>query len=184
VRRAFHDKLVATPPELPDGDWPIACGAALTLIEWMGLKLAFLICLDVELPAIAAKLEGEAIDLLIVPSMTGALSGYHRVFDCAKARAIELFASVAVVGGIGEMAWNLGPNCAGASVFVPCETELGSTGRLASVGPLAQIDGPGPLMMADVPVGAVRRLRAAGPEAWPGPFPAHAIVQSHPEAAD
>ena len=183
IRRGAHDKLVATPPERPDGDWPIACGRTLSIVEWRGLRFAFLICLDVEMPAIAARLGDEAIDVIIVPSMTGALSGYHRVFDCAKARAIELFTSVAVVGGIGTLPWDMGANCAGGAVFVPCEQELGSTGRIASVGPLDAAEGPGPLLLATIPVGQIRRLRAEGPEAWPGPFTADGIEFQRREAA-
>ncbi len=175
VNRLHHDKLVPTPPERPEGDWPIACGGSATLFEWRGLKLAILICLDVEMPAIVAKLEGEVIDLLIVPSMTALLSGYHRVFDCAKASAVELFTSVAVVGGIGGLPWGMGGNCGGAAVFVPCEAALGSTGRLASIGPLAETEGAGPLLTIQVPIAAIRSLRKAGPEAWPGPFPASGL---------
>jgi predicted amidohydrolase len=141
LRRLHHDKLVPTPAERANGDWPIRLGARVVPFDFLGARLAVLICLDVEMPAVAAKLQDQALDLLIVPSMTGQLSGYHRVFDCAKARAVELFAAVAVVGAIGALAQGQGGNCSGAALFLPCEMHLGATGRAAEIPPQSSCDG-------------------------------------------
>jgi len=170
VTRAYHDKLVPTPSERTHGEWPIVPGKSLTLIEWRGLKLAVLICLDVEVPAVIARLQEEAIDLLIIPSQTELKSGYHRVFDCAKACAIEMFTSVAVMGGIGTFPGGKGGNCSGAAAYVPCEAALGTIGSIASIGPFDHTEGLGPLLFVDIPVATIRELRRNGPEAWPGPF--------------
>lgn len=175
LRRLHHDKLVPTPPERATGDWPIRLGGRVTPFEHLGAKMAVLICLDVEMPAVAAKLQAEALDLLIVPSMTAQLSGYHRVFDCAKARAIELMSAVAAVGCIGEAPQNQGGNCSAASLFLPCEMHLGGTGRAAELPPRAKEEGPGPMLVAEVPVAAIRRARRHA-EAWPGPFDAAEIT--------
>lgn len=172
VRRLHHDKLVPTPAERETGDWPIRLGRRVAPFEFLGARMAVLVCLDVEMPAVAAKLQGAALDLLIVPSMTAQLSGYHRVFDCAKARAVELFAAVASVGAIGAAPQDQGGNCSGASLFVPCEMHLGGgTGRVAEIAPQSTADGPGPMLVTAVPLAAIRRARRHA-EAWPGPFDA------------
>ncbi len=175
LRRLHHDKLVPTPMERVHGEWPIRLGGRVAPFEFRGAKLAVLICLDVEMPAVAAKLQAEALDLLIVPSMTAYLSGYHRVFDCAKARAIELFCAVGAVGAIGAEPQSGAANCSGASLFLPCEMTLGATGRAAEVAPQSRADGPGPMLVAEVPVAALRRARRHA-EAWPGPFDAADIA--------
>jgi predicted amidohydrolase len=175
LRRLHHDKLVPTPPERETGDWPIRLGGRVAPFEYRGAKIAVLICLDVEMPAVAAKLQSEALDLLIVPSMTSQISGYHRVFDCAKARAIELMSAVAAVGCIGEAPQNQGGNCSAASLFVPCEMHLGGTGRAAELAPRDKDEGPGPMLVAEVPVAAIRRARRHA-EAWPGPFDAAEVT--------
>ncbi len=178
LRRLHHDKLVPTPAERETGDWPIRLGARVLPFEFRGARLAVLICLDVEMPAVAAKLQDQKLDLVIVPSMTGQLSGYHRVFDCAKARAVELFAAVAAVGAIGEMAQGQGGNCSGASLFLPCEMHLGANGRAAEIAPQSTVDGPGPMLVAEVPVAALRRARRHA-EAWPGPFDGRHVEIGH-----
>lgn len=175
LRRLHHDKLVPTPPERATGDWPIRLGTRVAPFEFRGARMAVLICLDVEMPAVAAKLQDQALDLLIVPSMTAQLSGYHRVFDCAKARAVELFAAVATVGCVGEAPQNQGSNCSGASLFLPCEMHLGGTGRAAEIAPQSSADGPGPMLVTNVPLAALRRSRRHA-EAWPGPFDAAEIT--------
>lgn len=181
LRRLHHDKLVPTPAERANGDWPIRLGSRVHPFTFLGLRMAVLICLDVEMPAVAAKLQDQELDLLIVPSMTAQLSGYHRVFDCAKARAVELFAAVAAVGAIGEMAQNQGGNCSGAALFLPCEMHLGATGRAAAIAPQASVAGPGPMLVAEVPVAALRRARRHA-EAWPGPFDGAQIEIGHSDA--
>lgn len=181
LRRLHHDKLVPTPAERADGDWPIRLGARVTPFEFRGARTAVLICLDVEMPAVAAKLQDQKLDLLIVPSMTSQLSGYHRVFDCAKARAIELFCAVAAVGAIGEMAQGQGGNCSGAALFLPCEMHLGATGRGVAIAPQSATDGPGPMLVAELPLAALRRARRHA-EAWPGPFDGAEVEIGHSDA--
>ncbi len=91
-----QDKLCLTPWEQrPDG-WLVTPGDRLEVVSWRGLRLATAVCLDVEQPALAHRLQSLDLDLLLVPSMTDLASGYARVFSCAKARAIELMCPVAV----------------------------------------------------------------------------------------
>jgi predicted amidohydrolase len=174
-RIIVQDKLCLTPKEKnPDG-WNLSTGSDIQIFEYSGCRMAVIICLDIELPALSAKLAAEQIDMIMVPSMTKTLAGYHRVYDCAKARAVELQAAIAVCGAIAH-APARNPNISGASLFVPCEEAFGSTGTLASAPPVSKTADAGILLTADVPLAAIRAMRTgAGPDAaevWPGQWDA------------
>lgn len=177
-RVLMQDKLCLTPKEKnPDG-WHLSPGSTLQIFEWEGYRIAMLICLDIELPALSARLAGEDIDLILVPSMTKKLAGYHRVFDCAKARAVELQTAVAVVGCIAS-APPREANISGASIFLPCEEQFGHTGIAAKIDPVYKTDGPGPLLIHVVPLGEIRKMRQGSAEVWPGSWTAgHVKVTS------
>ena len=173
--RGYQDKLCLTPFEKRVGGWRVNPGQALTVFEWRGLRLSMPVCLDIEQPDLAARMQKLDLDLVLVPSMTDLESGYRRVFGCAKARAIELLCPVAAVGVIGSQVLHGEPDPAtsGAAVYLPCEPSLGANGVHAEIPMLAESDGDGPLLIArDVPVGACRALRRNGAEAWPGPWDA------------
>ena len=70
-RCIVQDKLCLTPAERDPEAWHLDSGDRLELVTWRGLRLAILVCLDVELPALSARLAPLAPDLLLVPSMTG-----------------------------------------------------------------------------------------------------------------
>lgn len=164
-----QDKLCLTPDERDPQAWSLVPGSSVNLIRWRGLKLAIVICLDIELPALAARLAACDLDLILVLSMTHKLAGYHRVFSCAKARAVELQAAVCAVGCLGRIG-GTGPSCvAGASVFLPCEETLGHSGTLAELPPTDQAADRGPLLIAhDLPIAEIRALRHGQAEVWPG----------------
>ncbi len=172
-RLVAYDKLVLTPGEKNPAGWVVVPGDHIRIVEWQGLRLAPLICLDVEMPALAQRLAPLDLDLILVPSMTSFRSGYRRVFDCAKARAIELQTVVCVVGAIGVPKPLEGhdSNISGAAAFTPCEAALGHDGTAAAIGPWDRAEGPGPMLIArDLPVGKVRAMRRGGAEVWPGPW--------------
>lgn len=163
-----QDKLCLTPFERDPMDWNLSPGDALSVFEWQGYRIAVVICLDIELPALSARMAALNIDLILVPSMTSKLAGYHRVFDCAKARAVELLTAVAAVGCIAGA-----PHCeqeiSGASVFLPCEEKFGHTGILAEFPPSYTAEGVGPLLISDIPLADIRQMRRGGKaEVWPG----------------
>ncbi len=103
--------------------------------------------------------------------MTEKLSGYSRVFSCAKARAVELMSTVCAVGCLGKAAASKPrlSNTSGAAVYLPCEEALGHTGVFADLPASDRTEGPGPMLVArDIPVGQVRELRCGKAEVWPG----------------
>ena len=174
-RRAKHDKLVLTPGEQDPAAWNLATGEEIEVVEWRGLRMATLICLDVEMPALSSLLAPRNLDLLLVPSMTEKLSGYSRVFGCAKARAVELMSVVAAVGCIGRAGGRpeRGGNVSGAAVFAPCEERLGYVGVLGEEPPRAEAEDEGPLLIVkDIPVAEIRALRDGKAEVWPGAWKA------------
>lgn len=173
--RGHQDKLCLTPFEKRADGWLVQPGRKLTVFEWRGLRLSMPVCLDIEQPALAARMQALDLDLVLVPSMTDLESGYRRVFGCAKARAIELVCPVAAVGVIGSqvLRGEAEPATSGAAVYLPCEPGFGADGVHAEIPMLAEAEDDGPLLIArDVPVGACRRLRRDGAEAWPGPWDA------------
>ncbi|WP_375594701.1 nitrilase-related carbon-nitrogen hydrolase [Algihabitans albus] len=174
-----QDKLCLTPGEKDPAAWNLRPGERLQIVTWKGLKLATLICLDIELPALAASLAPERPDLILVPSMTAKLSGYARVFGCARARAVELQAAVAAVGVIGAASTNKPreTNTSGCSVFLPCEESLGFVGLHDEIPPTDAADDDGELLIArDIPFGEIRRLRAGAAEVWPGAWTADHVT--------
>ena len=141
-RRIEQDKLCLTPAEQEPDSWNLS-----------------------------SKLAERDLDVLMVPSDTGKLSGYSRVFDCAKARAVELQTAVLTVGLTGEVESPAGlhEQVSGASVYLPCEEPLGYTGLHSEVAASDTSEGAGPLLIArDIPIGVIRDLRENGAEVWPG----------------
>lgn len=171
-----QDKLSLTPSEQA-GFVP---GDKLRVITWQGLRIAITVCLDIEFTSLWARLGRLNLDLILVPARTSLASGYNRVMGCARARAIELQAVVAVVGATGTpLAHPLAdPEFGGAAAFTPCDASLDQEG-VAAMLPL-QLPGPGisPLLVAPLPVGACRRIRYGGAEAevWPASWAAEHIL--------
>ncbi len=120
-----------------------------------------------------------------MPAKTDRLSGYYRVFGCAKARATELQTVVAAVGAIctplGTPA--VDTVMGGAAVFLPSEAALGAIGVAAALDPHPASSGLSPVLFAHhVPVGACRRIRhgAAEAEVWPGSWTADHLALADP----
>jgi predicted amidohydrolase len=175
-RQVKQDKLCLTPGEKDPESWNLSTGDEIEIVQWKGMKMATLICLDVEMPALSQRLARESLDLLLVPSMTSKLAGYSRVFGCAKARAVELQTAVLTCGVIGAASMNKPreTNVSGASVFVPCEEALGHRGVAGEeIPPQSEVEGPGPMLIArDLPIRLIRELRAGAAEVWPGAWTA------------
>jgi len=178
-RAIGQDKLCLTPGEQDPESWNLQPGNAVHLVEWEGLRIVTLICLDIELPALSAKLAPLNPDLILVPSMTGKLSGYARVFSCAKARAVELLCAVGACGTIGRAPGTTQnpTNVSACALYLPCEPSLGMNGVLGSTAPVGDDPGDGPLLIArNIPFAEIRRLREAGAEVWPGAWRADRVT--------
>jgi predicted amidohydrolase len=172
----FHDKLVMTPSEKDPCGWDFESGSEVKVFKWRGFRLSMVICLDIEMPHVAHKMASADIDLLLVPSMTVKKAGYHRVYSCARARAVELMTAVVVVGNVGAAKKHGKARDiyrSGAATYIPSEEVFGHTGIFANMPLHAKTAGAGKILYSrDIPVGKIRALRHSKPEAWPGPFDA------------
>jgi len=96
--KTYHqDKLNLTPWEKA-----FSAGEVLHVFEFAGLKVAIIICLDVEVPELSVALRGQGVDLILVPSATESLLGVERVGRCSSARSVELGCFVAVTHLVGK----------------------------------------------------------------------------------
>ena len=183
-RLSCQDKLCLTPFEKDPASWKLTPGDTLRLVELDGLKIAVLVCLDVEVPALACLLAPLAPDLVLVPSMTENAAGHARVFSCAKARAVELMAAVACTGVIGASPGTTqnDQNVSGNAVYIPCEPALGYTGTLLETRATDGLAGELLFDIVDLPIATIRQLRRHGAEVWPGAWvnPALAIEEGWP----
>ncbi|MHA7772560.1 nitrilase-related carbon-nitrogen hydrolase [Roseibium sp. M-1] len=180
-REIRQDKLCLTPFEQDPDVWHLTPGSELKVFDLDGLKMAILICLDVEMPALSSLLAPQRPDLLLVPSMTEKLSGYHRVFGCAKARAVELMCAVAVCGVVGTSKGTTqnDTNVSGAALYLPCEEEFGYSGVAAEIAPTQGQNGEEPFLVATIPVAQLRDLKSGKAEVWPGAWTAdHVTIQT------
>ncbi|MFX0546238.1 nitrilase-related carbon-nitrogen hydrolase [Roseovarius sp. S1116L3] len=166
--RHSQDKLSLTPLEAQGSGGITVRGNTINVIEWNGLRVAMIICLDSEFTDLWSRLGGLDLDLIIIPAKTDMITGYNRVFSCARARAIELQTVVCVLGAVGvpfgEAVTDTGVG--GASVFTPCDVGVSLDGIHAALAPqTAALMTDHVLVAADIPVGACRRLRNGHAEA-------------------
>lgn len=173
-REIRQDKLCLTPFEQCSDTWLLTPGNQLRVFKLDGLKIAVLVCLDVEMPALSSLLAPHEPDLLLVPSMTEKLSGYHRVYGCARARAVELMCAVAVCGVVGASKGTTQneSNVSGAALYLPCEEAFGHDGIGSEIRQTNGRGGDEPFLIATVPVQQLRSLRGGKAEVWPGAWTA------------
>lgn len=116
-RWLHQDKLNLTPWESE-----FAPGDAFTLWDHGGFRIAVIVCLDIEVPEIAARLRGRGVDLILCPSATETILGVERVDRCASARAVELGCHVAVAHLVGAAGSGLiDVNVGRAAVYHPSQ---------------------------------------------------------------
>jgi predicted amidohydrolase len=125
--RALHqDKLHLTPWENA-----FSPGESLRLWKFGGLTIAVIICLDIEVPELAALLRGMGVDLILVPSATENFLGVERVDRCASARAVELGCCVGVAHLVGQANSDLIDNNVGRTAFyTPSQAAFGAQSRM------------------------------------------------------
>lgn len=163
-----QDKLSLTPLEAQGASGVTVAGTQVNVFEWKGLRCAIAICLDTEYTALWSHLGKADLDLVLIPAKTDMITGYNRVFGCARARAIELQTVVCCVGAVGApltpVATDTGVG--GAGVFLPCDVSVSLDGVFAALPAQGAAAGTDPVLMAaQIPVGLCRRLRQGAAEA-------------------
>lgn len=158
-RAGFQDKLVMTRFERER--WGVSPGQGLRVFETAHGRLGVNICYDAEFPPLACALAQGGADVLLVPSCTEAITGYHRVQVGSRARALEnqLYAGHAPL--IGTAPWNeaIDVNTGAAGVYGPIDHGFSPEGDGVLVrGPL---NAPG-WVYADLDLDRLRAVREDG----------------------
>ena len=175
-----QEKIVMT--RFERDPWGIVGGRPVRVFDTALGRLGVAICYDVEFPLIArAMVEAEA-ELILVPSCTDTLAGFHRVRTGARARALEGQCVVVQVPTVGAAPWSgtVDANRGAAGFFGPPDEGFPDSGVIAQ-GPLDA----GHILVADVDRAAIRRVRTAGevltrahwPEQGGGGAPACEVVR-------
>ena len=151
-----QEKLMMTPFER---GWGIAAGGSLRVFDTALGRIGVAVCYDSEFPLLVRALAEAGADLILIPSCTEFLSGYHRVRTAALARALENGCATVLSPTIGDAPWSpaVDRNAGAAGVFVPADHGLSETGVLAE----GQLNRPG-WVYADVDIDGLRRVRESG----------------------
>ena len=103
VRIRTQEKIIMTPFER---DWGISPGGPLRVFETAIGNIAVAICYDCEFPLLTRALTEAGAEILLVPSCTEKISGYHRVRTGTKARALENTIAAVQSPTVGDAPWS------------------------------------------------------------------------------
>lgn len=155
-RVSHQDKQIMTPWET--SPWGISGNGPLRVFDTCLGRLGILICYDCEFPLLARQLIEAKVDLILIPSATETMAGYHRVRIGAMARALEgqcFTAMASITGPFPIEAVDISHGAGG--VFCPPDVGLPDDGIVA----LGTLDEPG-WVYADLDLGALAKVRQMG----------------------
>jgi len=144
IREAYTDKLHNRAPIMADGEWlaqdklfmtpwesAFQSGDVLRVFTFQGLRIAVIICLDIEVPELSVLLRGQGVDLILVPSATETIQGVERVTRCASARAVELGCAVVVSPLVGKCGSDLvDDNLGKLACYLPSQSAFKKSPRM------------------------------------------------------
>jgi predicted amidohydrolase len=154
---AFQDKRMMT--RFEDERWGVSAGAPPQVFSTPWGLIGIAICYDAEFPKLVrAQVEAGAW-LILVPTCTDTLHGFHRVRIGAAARAMENQCFVALAPTVGGFATSvaLDENHGAASVFGPVDRGFAEDGLVAA----NPLDAPG-LLITDLDPARLEAVRADG----------------------
>jgi predicted amidohydrolase len=151
-----QEKLIMTPFET---DWGISAGTQARVFDTVLGLVGINICYDSEFPLLARAMAEAGAELLLVPSCTERVSGYHRVRTGSRARALENQIAAVVSPTVGDALWSqaVDRNTGAAGIYVPSEPTVSDTGILAQ-GELNASQ----WVAAEVDLARLRHLRSSG----------------------
>src|SRR5690606_36340310 len=155
-RMGVQEKLIMTPFER---DWGVAAGHGLRVFETALGRIGVAICYDSEFPLLVRAQAEAGADLVLIPSCTELVSGWHRVRAAACARALESQIATALSPTVGDAPWSpaVDRNAGAAGIYVPPEAALWLTGVLAE----GRLNEPG-WVSAEIDFVALESLRTRG----------------------
>lgn len=155
-RIGVQDKMIMTPFEKA---WGIQPGSCLRVFETTLGRIGIAICYDSEFPLLVRAQAEAGAGLILIPSCTEFVSGYHRVRTAALARALENTCITVQSPTVGEALWSpaVDVNAGAAGIFAPSERGLSDTGVLAAT----ELNVPG-FALAKVDAGRLLDVRCNG----------------------
>jgi predicted amidohydrolase len=130
---AYQEKLIMT--RFESEEWGISpSDAPLNVFDIGVAKVGVAICYDAEFPLVVRALAEGGAELILVPSCTDTLAGYHRVRTACAARALENQCYTAMSVIVGEAPWSpaIDVNVGAAGVFAPPDRFFPADGIIAS----------------------------------------------------
>lgn len=154
---AFTEKLQMT--RFESEQWGVSAGAVSRVFDTELGTLGVAICYDSEFPLLVRRQVAAGANLVLVPSCTDTLAGYHRVHLSCRARALENQCFVLQSVTVGDAPWSipLDHNIGAAGVYGPVEQSVFPDGVVAQ-GKLNQSG----WLYADLDLDAVARARREG----------------------
>jgi predicted amidohydrolase len=139
--------------------WGIAPGSDLRVFRTALGMIGVAICFDAEFPLVVRALAEAGAEVILVPSCTDTLAGYHRVRVAAAARALENQCYVVQAPTVGEAPWSpaVDVNIGAAGVFGPPDRGFPDDGVVA----LGQLNVPD-WVIATLDLGRVAEVRRDG----------------------
>jgi predicted amidohydrolase len=126
----YQDKLMMT--RFENEQWFIKGGKDLKCFDTEYGKIAINICYDSEFPLLARKQVEMGANLILVPSCTDTLAGFHRVKIGCQARALENQCYVVQSCLVGNAPWSeaVDVNVGAAGIYTPVDRGFPDNGVL------------------------------------------------------
>lgn len=165
----YQEKLQMT--RFENEQWLIHSGDEIKVFDTELGKIAINVCYDSEFPIIARKQAEAGAVLILAPSCTDTVAGYHRVKIGCQARALENQCYVVQSPTVGLAPWSeaVDVNVGAAAIYTPVDYGFPDNGILA-VGELNAAQ----WVYADLDLDKVATVRATGQvfnyRDWPGQF--------------
>ena len=139
--------------------WGIAAGGPIRVFATELGMIGVAICYDAEFPLLVRAQAEAGAELILVPSATDTLHGWHRVRVGARARALENQCYVVQSPVVGEALWtpSLDVSRGAAGVFGPPDVGFPEDGVVAE----GVVDAPG-WVFGEVDLDAVAQVRRGG----------------------
>jgi len=154
---AVSEKVMMT--RFEKEQWGIDAGDVQNVCETEWGRFGTSICYDSEFPLLVRRQIDAGAQVLLVPSCTDTLAGYHRVQLSCRARALENQCFVVQAVTVGSAPWSItvDENTGAAGIFGPVDRGFPSDGVLA----LGALDRPG-WVFADLDLARLAEVRRDG----------------------
>jgi predicted amidohydrolase len=151
-----QEKQIMTPFEW---DWGMSPGGSLRVFDTALGRIGIAICYDSEFPLLVRAMAEAGAEVILVPSCTERVAGFHRIRTGSRARALENQIATVVSSTIGDALWSpaVDRNTGASGIFVPSEHTVAEDGVLAE-GPLNVAQ----WVSADINLTHLRDLRSEG----------------------